>query len=350
MPIPVKCQVCGFGGAVPDAYAGKTVKCRQCGTGFAVAATNQSMVAVRSPTAVQPRPGPSNGTIVPKAELVQDPPPITIPPPLGLHHGRSEPTAESGNAGPVRLWLVPTAMLSAVLIVGLAAFVVFALRQRSSAPVDASDNPVTATRTEIASAPPSVNEQPATSVQPSQDPPPKPTRPELSPVHQAALDQFDRGLTALKGNKPDDAIIAFTEAVRLAPSFGPAYRCRGQCYQAKGDVRTARADYTKALELDADDGLALLMRAGLNLADRQFAEAIRDCDQLLKAQPDAARALDMRGDARLEQAEFEGAVEDYTQVIRQDPQSAVAYRKRAYAYLLLGNQASRLDPPAAPDA
>jgi S1-C subfamily serine protease len=34
MPITAKCSSCGFGGTVPDAYNGKTVRCRQCGTSF----------------------------------------------------------------------------------------------------------------------------------------------------------------------------------------------------------------------------------------------------------------------------------------------------------------------------
>jgi tetratricopeptide (TPR) repeat protein len=51
-------------------------------------------------------------------------------------------------------------------------------------------------------------------------------------VHPDAY--YQRGLLHLKNRRLEQAIADFTKAVELNPSFGEAYRKRGDAYRAKG--------------------------------------------------------------------------------------------------------------------
>jgi tetratricopeptide (TPR) repeat protein len=58
-----------------------------------------------------------------------------------------------------------------------------------------------------------------------------------------------RGMIYLKQNAHQKAISDFTEAIRAAPNFAPAYQNRGHARQATGDTVGAKADRDKAEEL-----------------------------------------------------------------------------------------------------
>ena len=51
--------------------------------------------------------------------------------------------------------------------------------------------------------------------------------------------------------KPDQAVGAFTESIRLDPREAEAYQLRGQAYQRIGETKKAEADLAKAKQLPA---------------------------------------------------------------------------------------------------
>ena len=68
--------------------------------------------------------------------------------------------------------------------------------------------------------------------------------------HQDALEAYSRGLEYLDYNEPDQAIRAFTEALKLNPRHVHAYFARGCAWIERGNLEQAIADYNEAIRLD----------------------------------------------------------------------------------------------------
>lgn len=58
-------------------------------------------------------------------------------------------------------------------------------------------------------------------------------------------------------NVPEQALKHFDDAVKVAPNYYQAIYMRGLCYEAMGQEKKAKAEYTRALELKPDYELAL---------------------------------------------------------------------------------------------
>jgi tetratricopeptide (TPR) repeat protein len=67
---------------------------------------------------------------------------------------------------------------------------------------------------------------------------------------QDAREAYNRGLEYLDYNEPDQAIVAFTEAIRMNARHVHAYFARGCAWAERGDFAKAIADYDFALQLD----------------------------------------------------------------------------------------------------
>ena len=79
-------------------------------------------------------------------------------------------------------------------------------------------------------------------------------------------EQYDLGARYLSDGNYEEAIIAFTAAIKIDPKRPEAYVGRGDAYIGSGETEetlaAAQADYEKAIELDDTD-----MAAYLGLAD-----------------------------------------------------------------------------------
>src|SRR5262245_28512524 len=75
-----------------------------------------------------------------------------------------------------------------------------------------------------------------------------------------ARERLEQGRAALEQGNLEQALAAFTEAVRLNPRSAEAYRERACLYQKQGRWEEAVADWTEALRL-APDAEAYAQRA-----------------------------------------------------------------------------------------
>ena len=96
--------------------------------------------------------------------------------------------------------------------------------------------------------------------------------------HQDASEAYSRGLEYLDYNEPDQAIGAFSEALKLNPRHVHAYFARGCAWAERGDLERAIADYSEAIRLDPN---------------------------YVAAYSDRAAALNLRGDAKAAAADLE---------------------------------------------
>ena len=79
--------------------------------------------------------------------------------------------------------------------------------------------------------------------------------------HQDALEAYNRGLEYLEYNEPDQAILAFTDALKLNPRHTHAYFARGCAWAERGNFEKAIADYSEAIRLDPKYAAAYSNRA-----------------------------------------------------------------------------------------
>jgi tetratricopeptide (TPR) repeat protein len=75
----------------------------------------------------------------------------------------------------------------------------------------------------------------------------------------------NRGVYCIESGILDEAIEAFTEAIRLKADFAEAYYNRGIVWYYKKDYARARADWEKTLQIDPDHAGA---RQNLELPER----------------------------------------------------------------------------------
>jgi serine/threonine protein kinase/tetratricopeptide (TPR) repeat protein len=112
------------------------------------------------------------------------------------------------------------------------------------------------------------------------------------------LSHIEKGNQALAAKKADEAIAAFSEALRLDPHSALAFTGRAAAYWKKKDSVRALADLNEALRID----------------------------------PKHAAAYDVRGQVFADQKKYEQAYSDFTEALRHDEKLAEAYLHRGQVH------------------
>ena len=87
---------------------------------------------------------------------------------------------------------------------------------------------------------------------------PRPTSALIATNKQAKQEQseaaklYNQGLELLKGNKQDDAVVAFQKALRFDPDFADSYRKLGEIYMSRSDKERALRSFKIYLQLKPD--------------------------------------------------------------------------------------------------
>ena len=151
----------------------------------------------------------------------------------------------------------------------------------------------------------------------------------LKPDH--ATTYLNRGFAKSKIGRHRAAITDYDTAIRLKPNYADAYYNRGLAKNKLGQHRAAIADYDTAIRLQPDGASAYLNR-GVAKADlgEHFA-AITDYDTAIRLKPDYAKAYYNRGLAKRKLGQHRAAIADYDTAIRLQPDDADAYVYRGFA-------------------
>jgi len=75
------------------------------------------------------------------------------------------------------------------------------------------------------------------------------------------LSYYNRGSALAKKGEYERAILAFTKAVEIEPTFAEAYCNRGTVYAEKGEYDLAIADFSKAIDIEPEFAEAYCNRA-----------------------------------------------------------------------------------------
>lgn len=193
---------------------------------------------------------------------------------------------------------------------------------------------------------------------------------------QDAVDAFTRALKAQPKNdevlayraaayvalgKTDDALADVEEAIKLETTFSLAWNTRGYLRWLRGDFKGAVADYTAAIAYGADDrrvdtgGRAqMYQNRGVAWQDAGNTDrALLDFDSCIALQPQNPAFYENRGLIYVDKQLFDVAFKDFDRALELDGKNARGYVNRAWAARLMGDfeqavrdysQALRLKP------
>jgi tetratricopeptide (TPR) repeat protein len=102
----------------------------------------------------------------------------------------------------------------------------------------------------------------------------------------------------LLAGKPDAAIVAFGNAIKIVPSNAEGHKDRARAYMIKSDWESAGKDLDTAIELSPGDGEALRMRGHNLMKLKRYDDAWADAVASLKANPKDVEAALLRGELR----------------------------------------------------
>ncbi|AFY95178.1 tetratricopeptide repeat protein [Chamaesiphon minutus] len=183
----------------------------------------------------------------------------------------------------------------------------------------------------------------------------------------------DRGTEFYEVGNCQQALSAYDRAISLDPQCVDAYCGRGNARRYMGDYPGSWEDFSTAVELDPDRGIAYIGRAlaacfkpqsdyrpnddferGKNLlpnptdalsyvmrgtAKAQLFDdngAIADYSTAISLNPRLLVAYNNRGNLRQNLGDMDGALADFSAVLEIDPHSAIAYNNRAILYTQSG--------------
>ena len=152
-----------------------------------------------------------------------------------------------------------------------------------------------------------------------------------------AAEFVEQGTASLKEGETEKALQDYTEAIRIEPALGEAFRYRATVWALKGDFDNAIKDSTEAIRLDAKDSYAYMTRGAAQQAKGDLDKAIRDFTEAIKIAPTDAMAFSNRATARVIKGDLEDAIKDCTEATRLDSKDPELYLVLGTAWQLKGD-------------
>ena len=152
----------------------------------------------------------------------------------------------------------------------------------------------------------------------------------------AARAYFSVGYLLIQQGKPEDAIDAYEEAIRLNLDFAEAYNDRGGAKYRLGQYDEAIDDCSKAIDLKLNYPGAYYNRGLAKYKLGRYDEAIDDCSKAIDLKLNYPGAYLNRGNAKNALGRHDEAIDDFDKAIDQKPDYAEAYFNRGIAKNKLG--------------
>lgn len=148
-----------------------------------------------------------------------------------------------------------------------------------------------------------------------------------------AHQEYLKGLSLARNKEFNQAIIAFSAAIRLRPNYANAYVNRGFQYDELGQTEKAVADFSAAIRLNPQYAKAYYNRGTVYLKRKEYDRAIADFTQTIRLAPKDGDAYHNRGNAHRKQEEYALAFRDYTKALEINRNDGLAYYNRALTCL-----------------
>ncbi|HYS70819.1 MAG TPA: tetratricopeptide repeat protein, partial [Thermoplasmata archaeon] len=155
------------------------------------------------------------------------------------------------------------------------------------------------------------------------------------PSTLALEDVLRKGREALEAGQVEGALRTFDAAIRIKPTYAPAWRAKARALRTAGNPQAAVNCYREALRHEPEDeaswfGLALTLHALGRRADEVLAY-----EELLRRNPRSTPAWTNKGVALHETGKFAKALACYDRILEMRPELASAWNNRGAALLRL---------------
>ncbi len=147
-----------------------------------------------------------------------------------------------------------------------------------------------------------------------------------------AYDSSKKGMKYLKSGEYDNAVEAFTEAIKRSNKYSPGYSGRGMAYMNLKEYEKAIKDFDMAIKRSRKIALNYKLRGEAYSAIKDYNKAVKDFDRAIKMEPEMMEGYFERGNALRNLEKYSEAITDYTKVIELDHNFLQAYNNRAVAY------------------
>lgn len=136
------------------------------------------------------------------------------------------------------------------------------------------------------------------------------------PAENTAEDYLRQGSEYFRNGDTDQALTAFSSALRLQPGLVVGYLLRGSVFEARGDYRRAERDYSQAIRLRPDQAYGWSNRSRVLFVTGADERAIADATRAIEISPDDENALLHRALAYERQGFLSSAMVDVRQLLR----------------------------------
>ncbi|MDR0803342.1 tetratricopeptide repeat protein [Fluviicola sp.] len=140
-----------------------------------------------------------------------------------------------------------------------------------------------------------------------------------------------RGDAKAKLHMYDDAIQDYSKSIDLLADNPSAYSNRGVIKMKLRLYEEAIEDFNKAIELQKNFGIAYYNRATAKVELKKYNELIEDYNKAIEFDPQCAIFYNGRGNANCNLEKYDVAIEDYTIAIEKEPHFISAYNNRGNA-------------------
>jgi tetratricopeptide (TPR) repeat protein len=150
--------------------------------------------------------------------------------------------------------------------------------------------------------------------------------------YEAPMPLVNIGVEYMQRDSTDKAFDYFNRAIELDADYGLAYLNRGTIYINRHQDSLALADYDRAVGLGLNAAHLYANRGGIYIMHGKYDLALADFEKALKLKPNFYQAYYNRAIAHVRMNDFNSAVDDYSNYIQQNPNNAKVYFDRGTAY------------------
>jgi lipoprotein NlpI len=126
-----------------------------------------------------------------------------------------------------------------------------------------------------------------------------------------ATSLLNKGFSDMLAKKWDEALVAFTAAIKADPNNSDAYMFRASVYAIEGDYESEISDYEAMSKIDPTNGKAYFLRGCAYCAKGDYQSAIHDFTVLIYMHPTFIYGYEHRGKAEYAAGRFSDALTDF---------------------------------------
>lgn len=147
-----------------------------------------------------------------------------------------------------------------------------------------------------------------------------------------AIEYNNRGYTYQKLDRYVEALVDYTRAIQLDPTYAKAYSNRAVTYDKLKLYDKALKDHHRAIQLNPTDAQIYANRGATYDKLQRYEDALADYNRAIELDPTQAKPYSNRGVTLANLKHYDKALADFNRAIQIEPTYALAYSNRGYIH------------------